>query len=122
MEKTGSELADRGKMGLVGQWVELGTDVVGHAVGTGFGVLQDVRAELAMRVSATLDWVDGSQQGALRLVRSIHHRIDELSKETLDAGERALAGLVHGVRATSNEATRFASRAAVVLVDAPPAN
>jgi len=38
------------------------------------------------------------------------------------AGEHALSGLVHGMRTTSDEATRFASRAAGVLVDVPSAN
>lgn len=122
MEKTGNDITHRSRGGLIGQWVELGAGLFGRAIGTGFGALQDVRAEVAVRVGATLDWVDGSQQGTLRLLRSIHHRIDELSKETLEAGEHALTGLVHGVRTTSDEATKFASRAAAVLVEVPAAN
>jgi hypothetical protein len=122
MEKTGNELSDRGRTGLIGQWVALGTGLVGRAIGTGFGILQDVRAEVAERITATIDWVDGSQQGTLRLVRTIHHRIDALSKEALEAGEHALTGVVHGVRATSDEATRFAARAAGVLVEPPAPN
>jgi hypothetical protein len=122
MEQTGTHLVDRGHAGLIAQWVALGTGLMTHAVGAGFGILQDVRAEVAERITATIDWVDASQQGTLRLLRSIHRRIDTLSKETLDASERALTGVVHGVRATSDEATRFASRAASVLVDAPTVN
>jgi hypothetical protein len=119
MEQTVNQLVDRQHAGLIAQWVALGTGLMGRAVGTGFGILQDVRTELAERIAATIDWVDGSQQGTLRLVRSIHRRIDLFSKESLEASERALTGVVNGVRATSDEATRFASRAASVLVDSP---
>jgi hypothetical protein len=122
MEQTRTELVEQAHVGLVGQWVTLGAGLAGRAIGTTFGVLQDVRTEIAERVGATLDWLDGSQQGTLRLVRNIHRRVDVLSKETLDAGENALSGLVSGLRTTSHEATRFASRTASVLVDAPVAN
>jgi hypothetical protein len=122
MEKIGNEIVSRDGVGLIGQWVALGTGVASHAMGTGFGVLQDVRTEFALRVDATIDWVDASQQGTLRLLRSIHHRIDELSREALQTSEHALSGLVRGVRTTSDEATKFASRAASVLVDAPAVN
>jgi hypothetical protein len=122
MEQTVNQLVDRQHAGLIAQWVALGTGLMGRAVGTGFGILQDVRAEVAERIAATIDWVDGSQQGTLRLVRSIHRRLDTFSKESLEASERALTGVVNGVRATSDEATRFASRAASVLVDSPAAN
>jgi hypothetical protein len=122
MEKTANELVDRGHVGLIGQWVALSTGLVSRAVGTSFGILQDVRAELAERIVATIDWVDGSQQGTLRLVRSIHRRVDAFSKEALEAGEHALSGVVRGVQATSDEATRFAARAANVLVETPAPN
>jgi len=122
METTGKELSDRAHGGLIGQWVALGTSLVTRAIGTGFGIVDDVRAEIAQRIDATIDWVDGSQQGSLRLLRSVHHRIDALSKQTIETGELALTGVVRGVHATSDEATRFASRAASVLVDAPAVN
>jgi hypothetical protein len=122
METQGKELAERGRAGLIGQWVALSTGLAGRVIGTSFGILQDVRAEVAQRVFATIEWVDTSQQGTLRLVRSVCQRVDALSKDVLDTGEHAFSGVVHGVRATSDEATRFASRAASVLVDAPAAN
>jgi len=122
MEKTGNGVLDGGPVGLIGQWVALGTGLVSRTIGTGFGILQDVRTEIAARVGATIDWVDSSQQGTIRLLRSIHQRIDTLSKETFDAGEHALTGVVSGVRSTSDEATRFASHATRVLMDAPAAN
>jgi hypothetical protein len=122
MEQTVNQLVDRQHAGLIAQWVALGTGLMGRAVGTSFGIMQDVRAEVAERIAATIDWVDGSQQGTLRLVRSIHRRLDTFSKESLEAGERALTGVVNVARATSDEATRFASRAASVLVDTPAPN
>jgi hypothetical protein len=111
---------ERGRTGLVGQWVVLGADFAGRTVGTVFGTLQDVRSEIGARIGATIDWVDASQQGGLRLVRTIHGRIDGIAKDALETGELALTDLVRSVRTTSEEATRFASRAARVLVDAPP--
>src|ERR1700722_18931836 len=122
MDKTGNDLSDRSRSGLIGQWVGLSAGLVGRAIGTGFGVLHDVRAEIAVRVGATIDWVDGSQQGTMRLVRTVHRRVDDLWKDTLEAGEQAVTGLLHGVHATSDEATKFAARRAGVCVDGPPAN
>ncbi len=113
--------AEVSSTGLIGQWVTLGADLAHRVVGTCFGILEDVRAETSQRVEATIEFVSASQQGTIRLVSGIHKRVDALSKEALAAGELALTGAVYGVKATSDEATRMASRTASLLVRAPAA-
>ena len=44
MEQTGTHLVDRGHAGLIAQWVALGTGLMTHAVGAGFGILQEGQA------------------------------------------------------------------------------
>jgi hypothetical protein len=113
---------EKSDTGLIGQWVVLGTDLATRLISTCFGILQDVRAEVSQRVDATIEFVSASQQGNIRTVQSIHKRIDAFSKDTLTAGELALTGAVHGVKTTSEEATKFASRTAQVLMQAPAVN
>jgi hypothetical protein len=109
-------------MGLIGQWMTLSIDLATSAITTGFGILQDVRAEVSQRVESSIEFVSAWQQGNIRLAQSIHKRVDAFSKEALGAGEFALTGAVHGVKTTSEEAAKFASRTANVLIKAPSVN
>jgi hypothetical protein len=80
-----------------------------------FGVVRDVRTEVAQRVGSVIDWVEGVEQGAIRLSRSVVQRTDEVATAWIDANEQFALGIVRALRSTGEGATQFASRTAASL-------
>jgi hypothetical protein len=80
-----------------------------------FGVVRDVRTEVAQRVGSVIDWVEGVEQGAIRLSRSMVQRTDEVATAWIDANEQFALGIVRAIRSTGEGATQFASRTAASL-------
>jgi hypothetical protein len=80
-----------------------------------FGVVRDVRTEVAQRVGSVIDWVEGVEQGAIRLARSVVQRTDEVATAWIDANEQFALGIVRALRTTGEGATQFASRTAASL-------
>jgi hypothetical protein len=80
-----------------------------------FGVVRDVRTEVAQRVGSVIDWVEGVEQGAIRLARSVVQRTDEVATAWIDANEQFAIGIVRALRTTGEGATQFASRTAASL-------
>ena len=110
---TPAPLADQ--HGLLSSWVELAAGVATRGVGTGFGVVQDVRGELLQRVGSVIDFVDQAQQGQVKLARSIHQRVDELSSRSIEAVEQALLGVVSTARSAGEGAATIAAQSAQSL-------
>src|SRR4051812_32216001 len=84
-------------------------------LGAWFGLLRDVRGEVAQRTVAVIDWVDGTQQGATRIARTLVQRTDEVAVAWLDAHERLALGIVRAFRTTGHGASRLVSRTAASL-------
>jgi hypothetical protein len=110
-----------GEHGLVGSWVSQGADLAERTAGTCFGIVRDVRIEINQRILGTLQLVENTQQGVIKLLRAIDERIDKLAGDTIDAGESITLGVIrtigdtgHGVTDLAGQLTRprEASRAA----------
>jgi hypothetical protein len=80
---------DRPRGGLMTVWMDLSLGMAEETVKTSFGLLQDVRTEVADRVSATIDFVEGMNQGFIRIGRRLNDRLDRVSNKSLDSGEKA---------------------------------
>jgi hypothetical protein len=84
-------------------------------LGACFSIVRDVRGEATQRTLSVVDWVDGLQQGMIRLVRTVVQRTDEVAVSWIDANERLALGVVRALRTTGEGATQFASRTAASL-------
>jgi hypothetical protein len=107
--------------GLVGSWVSHGAELAERAASTCFGIVRDVRVEVNSRILGTLAFVESTQQGAFKLLRTIDERIDKLAGDAIDASEGVTLGLIrplgdpgHGDTYLAGLLTRprYASRAA----------
>jgi hypothetical protein len=99
------------KEGLVSSWVTQGSELVERGVGTYFEVIRDIRGEVKQRVSGTLDWVEGSQQGFIKLGRGMTERTDKLAEDAISTAENIALGVVRVVRDMGHGVTEIASRA-----------
>lgn len=107
---------DRPRGGLLTVWTDLGLGVAEETVRTSFGLLQDVRSEVADRVNATLDFVEGINQGFFKIGRKLNDRIDRVANKSLDSSEKAALSLVTAVRRTSRGAQEMATTTAAALI------
>jgi DNA-binding LacI/PurR family transcriptional regulator len=80
-----------------------------------FGVVRDVKGEVSQRALGVIDWVDATQQGLVKLARSLVQRTDEVATAWIDANEQLALGVVHALRSTGHGATHLASRTAASL-------
>jgi hypothetical protein len=103
---------DQGVLAVTVESIALATE---KTFGAGFGVVRDVRGEVTQRVLGVVDWVEGVQQGAIRLARSLVQRTDEVATAWIDANEALVLGVVRALRTTGEGATQFASRTAASL-------
>ncbi len=101
--------------GVLAVGVESFTQAAEKTLVACFGVVRDVRSELTQRAVGVVDWVDGVQQGAIRLARSVMTRTDDVATAWIDANEHLALGVVRAVRSTGEGATQFASRTAASL-------
>jgi hypothetical protein len=101
--------------GVLALGVESATQAAEKTLLAGFGIVRDVRGELAQRALSIIEWVEGTQQGAVRLARSFVQRTDEVATAWIDANEQLTLGIVRAIRSTGHGATFFASRTAANL-------
>jgi len=101
--------------GVLAVGVESATQAIEKTILAGFGIVRDVRGELAQRALGVIDWVEGTQQGFVRVARSVVQRTDEVATAWVDANEQLALGIVRAVRTTGHGATLFASRTAANL-------
>ncbi len=107
---------DRPRAGLVTVWMDLGLGMAEETVKSSFGLLQEVRSEVADRAAATLDFVDGVNQGVFRISRKVNDRIDRVTNKALDSGEKAALSLVTAFRRTGRGAQELATTATAALI------
>jgi hypothetical protein len=103
---------DQGVLAVSVESVTQASDKTLRAV---FGIVRDVRGEISQRALGIVDWVDGVQQGTIRLARSVVQRTDEVASAWIEANERLALGVVHALGSTAEGATLFASRTAASL-------
>jgi hypothetical protein len=101
--------------GVLAVGVESVTHATEKTLRAYFGIVRDVRGETSQRVLGVVDWVEGVQQGVIRLARSVVQRTDEVTTAWIDANEHFALGILGALRTTSEGATHFASRAAASL-------
>lgn len=95
--------------GLLTSWVSQGAELTERAVTTGFGIVRDVRGELNQRVLAAISFVDNTQQGAIKLLRTVDERVDRLAEDSIDTAESLVVGIIRAVRDTSHGVTELAT-------------
>jgi hypothetical protein len=101
--------------GVLAVTVESIAEATEKTLGACFGVVRDLRGEVTQRVMGVIDWVEGVQQGTIKLARSVVQRTDEVGTAWIDANEQLVLGVIHALRTTGEGATQFASRTAASL-------
>jgi hypothetical protein len=95
--------------GIVASFVTQTAELAEKAATTAFGVVRDVRGELSQRILGTIAFVEGSQQGFMKLLRGINDRADKLSDELIDTLENLSVGSLRAARDTSRGVTDLAT-------------
>ena len=95
--------------GILASFVNQTADLAEKATTTAFGVVRDVRGELSQRIVGTIAFVEGSQQGMMKLLRGINDRADRLSDEIIDTLESLAVGSLRTMRDTSRGVTELAT-------------
>jgi hypothetical protein len=83
---------------LLDSLVSQSADLAEKTTSTWFGVARDIRDQVDERVTGTLGWIEGSQQGVTKLLRGITSRIKMLSDDTIDAFEGMAISVVRATR------------------------
>jgi hypothetical protein len=90
--------------GLIGQ----SADLAERTTATAFGIARDVRVELNQRILGTLAFVEATQQGLWRLLRTVDERIDRLADELSDTTEQLVLGVIRTARNAGHGVTDLA--------------
>jgi hypothetical protein len=99
-------------VGIFTSWVTHGSDLAERSVTTLFGIARDVRGEVNARFLGALSLIEGTQAGAIKLVKSIDERIDKLAEDVIDSAESFSLNLIRTVRDTSHGVTSAVAKAA----------
>ncbi|MCU1276492.1 MAG: hypothetical protein JWM53_38 [bacterium] len=95
--------------GIVSSFVTQTAELAERATGTTFGIVRDVRGEISQRILGAIAFIDGSQQGFIKLLRGINDRADKLSDDLIDTIENLSVGTLRTVRDTSRGVTDLAT-------------
>jgi hypothetical protein len=95
--------------GLLGGLVSQSADLAEKATSTWFGVARDIRDQVDERITGTLSWIEGTQQGVMKLARGINSRMKKRADDSIDAFERMAVGVVRATRDTSRGVTDWAT-------------
>ncbi len=105
--------------GVLRSFVSLGAGLTDATVGSAFGAVEDVRANVVGRARGLIDWIESVQQSNVALARKLTDRVDVLSRAFVASGEQALKTLVLTGRETSHGALDTASRSAAAFISRP---
>ena len=115
MEQKNGPSRDHEDQGVLATSVESVAQATEKTFLAWFGLWRDVRGELAQRAVSVIEWVEGAQQGATRVARSVVQRVDETTVAWIDANERMALSVVRALGTTGQGASALASRAAASL-------
>src|SRR5262245_13387371 len=65
--------------GVLAVTVESIAEATEKTLGACFGVVRDLRGEVTQRTLGVVDWIEGVQQGTVRIARSLISRTDEVA-------------------------------------------
>jgi hypothetical protein len=99
--------ADKG--GLLNNWVNQSSELAERTTTTCFDIVRDIRGEINQRVGRALSWIEGFQQGIIKLAGGINDRVDQLSNDTIDAVERLVLGTIRVARTMGHGVTDLAT-------------
>jgi hypothetical protein len=103
-----SRVLESEREGLVTSWLTQGAGLAERTVGTCFGIVRDVRVEVSQRILGTLQWMESSQDGVFKLMRTIEERLDRLTGDALDAAESVTLGVVRTISEAGHGVTDIA--------------
>ena len=95
--------------GVIGSWWQLGIGMSESTCSFGFGVAQDVRAELRRRADVTLSFAEEMTAGAFKFVRKLVERVDDIAADGLGRGEAAILVATQTLRRTGHGVASLAS-------------
>jgi hypothetical protein len=95
--------------GVIGSWWQLGIGMSESTCTFGFGVAQDVRAEVRRRADVTLSFVEEMTTGSFKFVRKLVERVDDVATEGLGRGEAAVLVMTQTLRRTGQGVASLAS-------------
>ncbi len=98
------------EQGLIGSFIGHGAELAERTAATGFGIARDVRGELHARVSGTLQFVENTQQGVIKFLRSLDERLDKLAGDAIDTTEGIALGIIHSLGDTGQGVTDLAGQ------------
>jgi hypothetical protein len=96
------------KEGVLRSWVNQTSELAEKATVTAFTIVRDFRGEVTQGVGNTINWIEGSQQAAFKLVRRVNERLDRLADDTVDTVENVVLGVIRATRDTSASVTDLA--------------
>ena len=99
-------------VGILTSWVSHSTELAERTTLTVFGIARDVRGEVNARIVGALNLIEGTQAGAIKLVKTIDERIDKLAEDVIDTAESFTLNLIRTVRDTSHGVTSAVAKAA----------
>jgi hypothetical protein len=99
-------------VGIFSSVVSHSTELAERTTITVFGIARDVRGEINQRFLGALSLIEGTQAGAIKLVRTIDERIDKLTEDVIDTAESFTLNLIRTVRDTSHGVSSAVARAA----------
>ncbi len=94
--------------GLLNSWVSQSSELAERTTTALFGIARDVRGEMNQRLLGTISFVEGTQQGIFKLIRTVDERLDRLAEEITDHSEAAMLGIIRTFRNTGHGVTELA--------------
>ncbi len=95
--------------GVFGSWWQLAIGMTESSCSFGFGVAQDVRAELRRRTDVTLTFAEEMSVGSFKFVRKLVERVDHVAAESLGRSEAAVLVVTRTLRKAGHGMAELAS-------------
>ena len=105
--------------GVIASWWQLGIGMSESTFSFGFGLAQDVRAEIRRRADVTLSFVEDMSTGTFKFVRKLVERVDDLATDGLGRGEAAVRVVTHTMRRTGHGVANLASNTLSDTIGSP---
>jgi hypothetical protein len=96
--------------GLIRGGVTMVANVAEKITKEGFGFAKEVQSEVTLRVDGGLEFLETTQNGVMRVVRSANNRIGNGLGEILVTAESLGLGMIRVVRGVANGATHLAAK------------
>ncbi len=92
-------------------------DLTERALSTCYSVARDTRAEILQRSLALIDFFQGTQESAFKIMRDAATRADKIALDLVDTSESLTVGALRSTRETLMGLTQFATRTSQLVTD-----